>query len=187
VEQVITCYAEDGKSYPMVLKHDLQKQVPGIKKKYIKYADFAGQQLTDIFPAEAMREAVVRQVYNGRTSVLRNDGGFRFSLLPLPVEAQFSPVHAIETLDYNRDGHLDLLLTGNFFDVLPELGRYDANYGLVLTGNGRGRFRAVKNTDAGLQVKGQVRRSATIKGPGGQDLIFLAKNNDKLQVLSIKK
>jgi hypothetical protein len=187
VEQIMTCYAEDGKSYPMVLKHDLQKQVPSIKKKYIKYADFAGQQVTDIFAPEALQQAVTRKVYNARTSVLRNNGGFRFALEPLPLEAQYSPIHAIETGDYNRDGHLDLLLTGNFHDVLPEIGRYDANYGLVLSGNGKGRFQAVKAADSGLQVKGQVRRSATIQGPKGQNLIILAKNNDKLQVFSLKK
>ncbi|MHC2990289.1 RNA-binding protein, partial [Pontibacter sp. HJ8] len=45
LEQIINCPAEDGKAYPMVLKQDLQRQVPSIKKKFIKYADYAGKQL----------------------------------------------------------------------------------------------------------------------------------------------
>jgi hypothetical protein len=57
---------------------------------------------------------------------------------------------------------------------------------LVLKGTGRGHYQALKTAQTGLQVKGQVRRSATIKGPRGQNLIILAKNNDKLQVLSFK-
>lgn len=187
VEQLISCYTEEGKSYPMVLKHDLQKQVPAIKKKYIRYADFANQQVQDIFSAEELKGAMVREATWPQTSFLINQGNLKFSLRPLPVQAQFSPVHGIETLDYNRDGILDILLTGNFFDVLPEMGRYDANYGLLLQGNGQGKFEAVAAGQSGMQVKGQVRKSQQIMGVNGQNLIILAKNNDPVQVFGYKQ
>jgi hypothetical protein len=186
VEQIISNYTEDGKTYPMVLKGDLQKQVPGIKKKFIKYIDYAGKQIGEIFPEEILKEAVVKKAETPYTSYLINEGNLNFTLKALPVEAQFSPVFCIDTLDYNRDGYLDVLLTGNFYDVLPELGRYDANYGLLMQGNGKGDFKVVKSQDSGFFVKGQVRKMGQIKGKNGQILIILAKNNDKLQIFGKK-
>ncbi|MBC7921739.1 MAG: VCBS repeat-containing protein, partial [Ferruginibacter sp.] len=187
VEQIISCYTEDGKAYPMVLKHDLQKQIPVIKKRYLKYADYAGKQMQDIFSPEERKDAVVKKVVNPNTSLLLNEGNFRFSLKALPVEAQFSPVFGIDTLDYDRDGKLDILLAGNFFDVLPEMGRYDANYGLILRGKGQGEFEAIQSKDSGFFTKGQVRKVRQIKGANHQTLVILAKNNDQVQVFSYQK
>ena len=187
VEQIISCYTEDGKSYPMVLKQDLQKQVPGIKKKFIKYHDYAGKQIQEIFPEEILKEAVVKKVTNPNSSVLINQSNFTFSLQPLPLQAQVSPVFGVETLDYNHDSKLDLLLTGNFYDVLPEIGRHDANYGLLLQGSGNGKFHVISPKESGLHLKGQIRRTRQITGLNNRALIILAKNNDTLQVLSYQK
>ncbi|MGV3642204.1 MAG: VCBS repeat-containing protein, partial [Adhaeribacter sp.] len=182
VEQIISCFTENGKSYPMVLKQDLQKQVPGIKKKFIKYADYAGKQVADIFPPERLKEAVRHQVTQPNTTLMINNGRGRFAWQALPLEAQFSPVFAIESLDYDHDGRLDLLLTGNFFDVLPEMGRYDASYGLVLRGKGKGFFEAVPPRVSGFFVTGQVRKSRLLTNARGQQLVLLAKNQGPLQV-----
>ncbi|MGV3586424.1 MAG: VCBS repeat-containing protein [Adhaeribacter sp.] len=187
VEQIISCYTEEGKSYPMVLKQELQKQVPSIKKKYLRFADFANKQVTDIFSPEDLQGAIIKKAVNPHTSLLLNQGNFKFTLQALPLEAQFSPVHSIQTFDYNHDGVLDLLLTGNFFDVLPEIGRYDANYGLVLKGKGKGKFEAIPSRDSGFFTKGQVRQSRQITGANGQPLIILAKNNEQVQIFSYKK
>ncbi|GAA4425438.1 VCBS repeat-containing protein [Pontibacter saemangeumensis] len=187
VEQIINCYTEDGKAYPMVLKQDLQKQVPSIKKKFVKFNDYAGKQIHEILPEEELKAAVVKQVNNPNSSLLLNNGSMRFTLEALPVEAQFSPVHGIETLDYNQDGHLDILLAGNFFDVLPEIGRYDANYGLLLEGKGRGKFEVKPPKETGFFTKGQVRKMQQVTGANGQTYLLLAKNNDKLQVFGLRK
>ena len=168
----------------MVLKQDLQKQVPGIKKKFIRYSDFAGKQVSDIFSAEQLKEALTWQVTNPNTSLLLNRGKGRFSLRALPLEAQFSPVFGIQTLDYNHDGLPDILLTGNFFDVLPEIGQYDASYGLLLQGNGKGAFQVVRPQASGFFVRGQVRKSRLLTDARGNNLILLAKNRGSLQVYS---
>jgi hypothetical protein len=119
--------------------------------------------------------------------LLINQGKFIFDLQALPVEAQLSPIHSIQTLDYNNDGKTDILLAGNFYEVLPEIGRYDASYGLILQGTGKGTFEAVLPRDSGFSVKGQVRAIREIRGANNQQLIILAKNNDSVQVYSYKK
>jgi hypothetical protein len=187
VEQILNCYTEDGKSYPMVLKQDLQKQVPSIKKRFVKHADYAGKQIHEILPENELQKAVVKKVQNPNSSILINEGSMKFRLEALPLEVQFSPIYGIEAFDYNQDGHLDILLAGNFFDVLPEIGRYDANYGLVLKGKGKGRFEVVKPRQSGFFTKGQVRKMQLLQGATGKPYMLLAKNNEKLQVFSVRK
>ena len=91
------------------------------------------------------------------TSLFINQGGQSLRWQALPVEAQYSPVYAIAILDTNQDGHLDLLLCGNNSHAKLRLGKLDANYGVLLTGDGKGNFQYVPQARSGLQVKGDVR------------------------------
>jgi hypothetical protein len=182
VEQIITCYGTDGRSYPMVLKPDLQKVLPVIKKRYVKHSNYAGRTIDELFTAEQMRGVVKKVVYTPTTSVLINNGNFTFDLQALPMEAQLSPVYGTIAFDYNLDGQKDLLLTGNFYDVLPEIGRYDSNYGLVLRGQGKGKYTKVAPFESGFKVDGQVRKMQLVRGANGQQMVVLAKNNDKAQL-----
>jgi hypothetical protein len=170
----------------MVLKHDLQKQVPLVKKKFLKYGDYAGKGLDQIFTEEERKGAVVKEVTNPSTSFLLNQGNGKFTLKALPVEVQFSPIHGIETVDYNSDGRPDILLAGNFLDVLPELGQYDANYGLVLEGTEGGEFRVLKPKESGFFVTGQVRDMRKVKGADGKERIVLVRNNGNAAVFGYR-
>ena len=70
VEQIISCVSDDGKNYPMVLKHDLEKQLPFIKKRFVNYRDYAGKSIEQIFTPQELNDAVIRKVYTGNTSLL---------------------------------------------------------------------------------------------------------------------
>jgi hypothetical protein len=192
VEQIIVCYNPDGKAYPMVLKPDLQKVLPVIKKRFVKHADYAGQPIEAVFTNEQLSGVQKRTASQPNSSLLINTGKGNFELRALPWEAQLAPIFGITTTDYDHDGKLDILLTGNFFDVLPELGRYDANDGLVLKGTGKGsngepQFVAVKPAQSGFSVTGQVRRMRKARTSNGRELIILAKNKDKTQVFELNK
>ncbi len=187
VEQIISCLTEDGKTYPMVLKGELQRALPMIKRKYVKYTDYANQSITDMFTPEQMKDCVERKITTTKTVFLINDGKGNFEMKALPIEAQYSRVAAIETGDFDKDGILDILLAGNFYDVLPEWGRFDANYGLFLKGKGKGNFEVKKSSDSGFKTIGQVRKMYKLKASANQEVVVLAKNNDKAQVFSFKK
>ena len=183
LEQIITCVDETGQSYPMVLKAELQKQMPGIKKKFIKFDDYAGKKIDEIFDEEQLKKATRREAFTGVTAILINNGRGKLTFQPLPTETQLSPIQSVVFTDYDRDGRTDLLLAGNFFDVLPEIGRYDANYGLVLrnwgkTASGGINYEAVSADKSGFFVRGQVRRMTQLK----QGQLIIAKNNDQVQV-----
>ncbi|RMG83856.1 MAG: VCBS repeat-containing protein, partial [Bacteroidetes bacterium] len=177
-EQIICVYNE-GKSYPLVLRHDLVMQMPSLKKKYLKYENYKGQTVADIFDPEILKRSVVDTANNLTTSVLMNLGGGKFELSALPVEAQFSPVYAIAAGDFDGDGFTDLLTAGNLYGVKPEVGRYDADYGLFLKGDGTGHFSALKSKDSGFRTSGQVRDLVTLKWRG-KTVILAAQNNDRM-------
>ncbi len=95
-----------------------------------------------------------------------------------------SPTYGIEIMDINDDGIKDILLGGNLFEAKPEVGRYDASYGTVLQGDGKGNFKAILSGTSGFKMHGAVRDIITIKA-GGSDLIIVSRNNDS--ILTFKK
>jgi hypothetical protein len=181
VEQIISCVTEDGNTYPMVLKGEMQRALPLIKKKFIKYKDYANKTVEELFTDEQREGATVRQIQTTSSSFMINDGKGNFTFQALPYQAQFSPIRAIQTGDFNKDGKLDILLAGNFFDSLPEWGRFDANYGLLLEGQGKGKFAVKLSKQTGFKTLGQVRNMALVKG-GKSTYVVLAKNDEKAQV-----
>ena len=182
-EQIICVYDGD-KSYPLALKHDLTRQIPGLEQKYPKYEMYKDQQITDIFTPEQLKNSIHIDAFVMETCVFLNDGTGHFSMKPLPVEAQFSPVYAAEAGDFNGDGYSDLLLGGNLFNVKPEVGRYDASYGSFLAGDGKGGFRSIPARESGFRLEGEIRDIMEITTSGGR-LIVVAKSNDPLQVFKV--
>jgi hypothetical protein len=78
---------------------------------------------------------------------------------------------------------VDLLTAGNFFGVPPVLGRYDAGYGLLLLGDGHGRFRPVELSASGVVIPGQARDMQLLQRADGARLIVVARNDDSLLIL----
>jgi len=172
IEQVYT-QVIDEVAIPYTLKHELEKQVPSIKKKYIRYADYANQSLQDIFSEEVLSKSIVQEMNHLASGVLLNQGAGNFTWKPFPIYAQKTWIFAIEILDLNADGIDDLILGGNLSHVKPELGTYDAGYGEVLLGKGDGTFTFWPNREHGLKLEGDIRAISRI---GTKQLLFV-KNN----------
>ena len=180
IEHIVCTYNGD-RSYPMVLRHDLVGQIPSLKKKYLKYETYKNETLTDIFTEEQIKDALLLQAFELRSSVLINDGKGSFTIRPLPVEAQFAPLYGLEIYDFDRDGVLDIVAGGNLYNVKPEVGRYDASFGVLLRGDGMGNFTTVPSLKSGLKARGQIRDALTIKRKEG-DLLLMSRNNDSILI-----
>ncbi|MDQ6814460.1 MAG: hypothetical protein M3040_12030, partial [Bacteroidota bacterium] len=87
--------------------------------------------------------------------------------------------------DFDKDGNTDILMAGNFYQSKPEVGIYDASYGVFLRGDGKGNFKAEPIEKSNLYVKGAVRDLKMIKTPKTK-LLLIAKNNDKIQLVQYK-
>src|SRR5260221_6294319 len=185
IEQIICTYNGE-KSYPMVLRHDLIQQIPNLKKKYLKYESYKDQIITDIFSEEELKDAIKLEVFNLSSCVAINDGKGKFTLKPLPVDAQLSPMYAVNVEDIDRDGNPDVMMGGNLYRAKPEVGRYDASYGVFLKGDGTGSFTSVKAKDSGFFVDGETRDIKKIK-IGRSDFLLVARNNDAPFLFKINK
>jgi len=179
-EQIITVF-NGKKAYPLALRHDLVKQIPSLKKKYLKYENYKEQTITDIFAPQQLEKAILLEVHTTQTSLLINQGSGKFEIKPLPIEAQFAPVYGLLVQDFDNDGNLDILLGGNFYRSKPEVGIYDASYGLYLKGKGNNEFEVRSPRESGFFVRGETRDLVPIKSKIG-NLILVAKNDAAMEV-----
>ena len=154
-------------------------QLPELKKKYLLYENYKGQQITDIFDEKQIRTSAKSTVYTTETSVALNNGKGTFALQPLPKAAQFAPIYALSIADIDKDGHLDILMGGNLHRSKPELGIYDGSYGLLLKGNGQGGFEAMPSSISGFSVKGEIRDIAKL-AIGNTPMFLIGRNNKSL-------
>ncbi len=181
-ECVLTYYKSDGKSYPYYLKNDMVTQIPTLRKKFSKHTDYAGKTIEEIFSNVQLGSAEVKTAYEFRTCMFINKDNGKFEKEPLPPEAQFSTVYAILIDDFDKDGLNDILIAGNLFGLKPELGRYDANYGVYYKGLAHNEFLYVQPKYSGFFYKGQARDMISIRNRSDKQLIFLARNNDSLLI-----
>jgi enediyne biosynthesis protein E4 len=177
VEQVISTWS-NGKSYPLPLRDDLLKALPFLQPRFPKYADYAGKTTTEVFTKDDLEGAVVKQAFTFATSVARNNGDGSFTLVPLPTAAQLAPVYGITATDIDRDGKLDLLLAGNFSGFRPDIGGASGSYGVVLRGDGKGSFNALREVQSGLFVPGDARDIARVETADGA-VYIVTRSNDR--------
>jgi hypothetical protein len=177
VEQVIALY-ENGKAYPMALRHDLVGQIRTLEEKYPTYESYARAAVQDVFSNEQLSRATHHRATQLQSVVGWNDGTGRFQVAPLPQEAQLAPMYGIDVADLDADGRMEILMGGNLYESKPEVGRYDASYGAALTLGDSG-YQSIPFDRSGLWVQGLVRRLETLQ-IDGQRVLVVARNNDTL-------
>lgn len=180
----ILVYYNGDNSYPFASRDQLVKQIPSLKKKFLRYKDYRDVKLEDIITPAQKGNSAVMKVNTFTSLYLRNDGT-QLSQVPLPTEAQLSPIFGISSEDVNDDGNKDLLLVGNLSAVQPEYGAYDAGLGLVLLGDGKGGFSSLSPRESGFVVHGEGRDIEIVKDKKGEPAYLVTRNNDS--VLSFKK
>ncbi len=156
VDPILNFYIQ-GVSYPYVTLDELREQMPRVASRFSSYEAHAEATLDGIFTDEELAKAERLEARHLETSLFFGSEEGTFERGTLPVEAQFAPVFAIHTLDYDGDGNTDLILSGNVNEARIRLGKYDANYGVLLKGDGRGVFEYVPQYKSGLNLQGDVR------------------------------
>jgi len=157
---VLETYVDrDGVERPVRRFDSVAAAVPSVAERFPTHARFGAATAADLL-GSAARTNAPWTMRCAESMALLNRGG-RFEARPLPVEAQASPVFGVAVADLDGDGHLDVVLTQNFFAVHPEEGRQDGGCGVVLHGDGRGGFQALSPTASGIAIHGEGRGVAT--------------------------
>ena len=176
----ILAYTTPKGIFPMAARDDLSKQMPSIKKQFLKHRDFAGKTVAEIFGGETLEKSLHLQAQTFASVILENQGNFDFFPKELPLRAQFAPVFALYTTDINQDGIRDVLIGGNQFSSAPYFGRYDAGKGLLLQGDTKGQLHALSITGSGLNIPGEIRAIRSMRINGKVFFIFSINNGRPL-------
>lgn len=153
----VLCFYIQGKSYPYVSRDELLDQLSIMRTRFPDYKSYADATMKEIFTEEELKDANRLEANYLKTAYFESSTQGKWQEKPLPTEVQASPVFALTVLDYDHDGHKDLLIGGNINRARLRFGKSDANYGLLLKGNGKGQFTAVPQRTSGFQLKGDVR------------------------------
>jgi hypothetical protein len=170
------------KEFPAASRDEMVRQLPGLKKKFPTYKDYAEATLADLFPPQALADAYTRHANNFQSVYLENLGQGQFSMHALPVMAQLAPLYGMVVDDFDHDGNLDLALSGNDYGNEVTNGRYDAFNGLVLLGDGKGNFRSRSILQSGLYIPGDGKALVELAGPGNELLLAASQNNGPLKL-----
>ena len=171
----LICYYIQGKSYPMASRDEMTDQIVSLRQKFPTYASYSNATIEDILKPEQVKSAKQLSANNFETTYFENVNGV-FRAKTLPLQANFFPVFAITTGDFDRDGKQDIILAGNTDHARIKIGKIDAGYGVLLKGDGKGNFDYVPQLKSGLSVKGCTRDIIKLNGKNGDRVIFALNN-----------
>ncbi len=172
----IMTYTIDGKDMPVFLKRDMEDQMPGLKKKNLRHGDYATKSIQELFSKELIQSAIVKQFNYASSCVAINEGNGKFTIKELPAMVQLSCINAIQPMDVNGDGYIDIVSGGNQFGFLPQFEKLDGSFGDVMINDGKGNFTSEETKKTGLELRGELRDITMIKNSKGTYLLFLQNN-----------
>ncbi len=178
-------YTKDGVEYPLALREVLLKQLPVLKKKFVRNKPYAYAKMEDLYPESELKSAKYFKANVLQSAYFENQNG-KFVLKPLPNLAQISPVNAFLIRDLNADGKPDIVLAGNDYGQQIETSPIDSGNGLVLLNEGGGNFKPLTGCVSGLWAKKDARSLKLLNTAQGKTLLLVGNNNDKMQVFDVK-
>jgi hypothetical protein len=191
IDAIVTVFLKDQqgvkKEYTAMNRDDIVSQLPGVRKKFLTYREFANADIHQILPDDQMKDALTRHANNFKNCYLQNNGNGKFELRPLPDAAQMAPLNGMVVDDFNGDGNLDVAINGNDYGNEVFNGRYDAMNGLVLSGDGKGNFTAKTILQSGLFIPGDGKALVKLKGPDNSYLLAASQNRGPLKIFRNKK
>ena len=178
---IVLGYYNYGTHYPVRGFSCSSQQVPQLKADIKKYDIFASMDIAAVYGEENLNKAHHYVANTFATSFIENTGNGKFKISALPVETQFSSVNDILVKDFDKDGNLDALLTGNLFVSEIETTRNDAGRGVLLLGDGNNKFKAISHLESGFFSRKDAKKLGWVEH-GKQQLLLLVNNDDELQI-----
>ncbi|MET0243716.1 MAG: VCBS repeat-containing protein [Flavitalea sp.] len=170
------------REFPVALRDDAISQMTVMKSRFRNYKSYASSGIKQLFPAEQFKGALVLKANNFQSVYIKNGGNNKFSIAPLPYQAQLSALNGILAEDFDGDGNLDLLINTNDYGTDVSVGRYDALNGLVLKGDGKGNFAALMINKSGIYIPGNGKSLVKFKTANKSYLVAAAQNRGPLKI-----
>ncbi len=179
--ETVLAYNKNGVYYPINSKDELASQMNIIKKRFIKYKDFAMQPIEKVLTTEAIAKAEKYTVNELSSGYLENENGTFTQFIKFPKALQLGPINSFKEINYKGVPHV--LVFGNSKAVNTYHGGYESNKGLLLRDNKHHEFLS----DLGVEpVNSQVKLSEIVDLKN-EKLLLIISNNDTIQQYKINK
>lgn len=175
------------REFPAYGREDLLKQMISMKMKFPNYKSFANATMQEILTPEQLNGAVRLKANMLQSCYLKNLGHGKFSIKPLPKQAQFSVLNGMVTGDFDDDGNLDVIINGNDYGTDVSTGRYDALNGLMLRGDGKGNFKPQSILQSGIYLPGNGKALVKFKSSNGKYMLAASQNKGDVQIFQLKR
>ncbi|HET6995885.1 MAG TPA: hypothetical protein VFI06_12925, partial [Chitinophagaceae bacterium] len=149
--------------------------MPVLKKYYLKYSEVAGKTVQYIF-YDLFKDYQELKAEVLASSCFINDGKGNFTRVDLPRELQLAPIFSFASVDHA--GIKTWLAAGNFYNVVPFEGRYDALQPSFFSYDKTG-SKFQYNSEL-ASPSGQARDAKWINYAGGNKVLIIARNNEPL-------
>ncbi len=174
------------KEFPVHMRDDAVKQMISMRSKFQNYRSYATSTIDQLFSEEQLAGSLVLKANFLNSSFCRNEGQGKFSLVPLPAEAQISVLNGMTVDDFDADGNLDVIICGNDWGTEVSVGHYDALNGLMLKGDGKGGFVAQSILESGIFIPGNGKALIGLKSMHSGYLIAAGQNRGQLKIFELK-
>jgi hypothetical protein len=181
---IVLSYYNDGEQYPLRGRQCSSDQIPAIKTKFQDYDAFSIATLEDVY-SEPDLENSLHYFTKTFSSVYLENNGNSFKMSKLPVLSQLSSVNKILSKDIDKDGYMDIIISGNMYNSEVETPRNDGSVGVYLNYNPDTGFEAIPTKESGLFLNGDV-KDMEIININKIDYIISAKNDDLIEFTKIK-
>ena len=175
------------KEFPAQTRDDIVKQMIGMRATFQNYKSYATATMDQVLSKEQLKDALILKANNFNSCYCRNDGNGKFTLIPLPLQAQLSALNGMTVDDFDGDGNLDVVINTNDYGADVTVGRYDALNGLMLKGDGKGNFTPKTILESGIFIPGNGKALIKLRGKNGKYLLAAAQNRAPLKVFELKK
>ncbi|RYE32381.1 MAG: RNA-binding protein [Sphingobacteriaceae bacterium] len=176
----------DKKEFPAPGREDLLKQMISLKKKFTNYKSYANATMDEVLTAEQKKGTLRLKANILESCYLKNNGNGKFTVIPLPKEAQLSAMNGMVADDFDADGNLDVIISGNDYGTEVSIGRYDASNGLFLKGDGKGSFKTLSILQSGIYIPGNGKALVKLQSSSGKYLLAASQNKANLKIFELK-
>ncbi len=182
IEQLVS-YTLGGVEYPFLAKDEVERPLPLLKKHYLYYSDYAGVPMKDVFYGwiDTVRPMMAEVL---GSAIAYGDGKGGFSLQEMPAPLQLAPVFSFREVK-NEAGERMWMAGGNFFNVIPYEGRYDAQPLALFSITDDNEVKYIQQPNLAA-IPGQIRFMKWVNMGKNGRVLAVARNNDSLLFLGMQ-
>lgn len=182
----VMCYFVNNENQIFPTRDEMIRQINPMRGRFKTYESFASANFDQSFTKDELKDAFIVKAECFESSYFENLGNGKFAIRPLPLVAQFAPIFGLLPGDFNGDGFIDILVTGNSYATEASTGRYDGMRGLLLAGDGKGNFKEEKKYCSGFRADKDVKALTEIFLKDGNDVVLVGNNDDRMEAYTFR-